>query len=129
MGTYVTFRAKPGCEDQINEACAAMTGLASDFLVFSDKIIRSEIEFIHSPEGDDQKHLRPYLKTVSDWNKVFPVYEPGTGNIKISALQNEDVSKVRQSISFLIRHRDLFSEVKGLRDARYHGLTPQLQVI
>ena len=88
MGTYVTFRAKPGCEDQINEAYAAMTGLASDFLVFSDKIIRSEIEFIHSPEGDDQKHLRPYLKTVSDWNKVFPVYEPGTGNIKISALQN-----------------------------------------
>ena len=36
MGTYVTFRAKPGCEDQINEAYAAMTGLNFNRMTIRD---------------------------------------------------------------------------------------------
>ena len=47
MGTYMEFKAKPGCEDQINAAYAAMTGDPDDWLVYSDRAIESEIAFIH----------------------------------------------------------------------------------
>ena len=129
MGTYVTFTAKPGCADQINAAYAKEIG-GNDSLVYSARVIMDEIAYIHSPAGESQAHLRPHLKTVKDWNQVFPALREDTGQIKISWIADDEMcdllprrEHIRKSIAFLLEHRMLFARIDGLDDAREHGLT------
>lgn len=129
MGTYVTFSAKPGCADQINAAYAKTTG-SDGWLVYSASVIDNEIAYIQSPAGKAQAHLRPHLKTVEDWNRLFPSFREGTGQIKISGIADDEMcgplprrEYVRRSIAFLLEHRMLFARIDGLDDARDYGLT------
>lgn len=124
MGTYLEFKAKPGCEDQINAAYAAMTGEPADWLVYSDKIIESEIAYIHSPAGKAQAHMRSWLNTVDDWNKAFTVWRSGTGQIKLSGVDDKDKERVigiKDDIKFILDNRMLFEAITGLDDARRYG--------
>ena len=124
MGTYLEFKAKPGCEDQINAAYAAMTGEPADWLVYSDKIIESEIAYIHSPAGKAQAHMRSWLNTVDDWNKAFTVWRSGTGQIKLSGVDDKDKERVigiKDDIKFILDNRMLFEAVIFRR--RLHGLS------
>ena len=124
MGTYLEFKAKPGCEDQINAAYAAMTGDPDDWLVYSDRGIKSEIAFIHSPAGEAQAHMRSWLNTVDDWNNAFTVWRSGTGQIKLSGVDDEDkerVTGIERDIQFILDNRMLFEAVTGLDDARKYG--------
>lgn len=127
MGTYVNFVAREGCEDQINAAYARLVGDEKQFIVYSEAVIRKEIEYIQSPAGDDQAHLR-YIKTVEDWNRVFgSVMGSGRGQIKISGLDEEyeleEWTRLKRDIAFLIEHFALFKKIDGLDDARERGLT------
>jgi hypothetical protein len=124
MGTYVELKAKPGCEDQINAAFSAMTGNPKDFLVYSEKKIKADIAYIHSPKGTSQAHLRPYLNTVDDWEKVFPTMRLGTGEIKVSGVEDDDearIAQIKRNIQFVLDYRMLFKTVTGLDDATRHG--------
>jgi len=124
MGAYLTFEAKPGCEDQINAAYAAMTGEPSNWLVYSDGVIKSEIAFIQSPAGDAQAHMRSWLHTVDDWNRAFTVWRSGTGQIKLSGVDDEDedrVTSIKRDIRFILDNRMLFAAITGLDDARRFG--------
>lgn len=124
MGTYLELKAKPGCEDQINTAYAAMTGEKNDWLVYSDRIIESEIAFIHSPAGKGQAHMRSWLNTVDDWNKAFAVWRSGTGQIKLSGVDDEDkerVTNIARDIQFILDNRMLFEAITGLDDTRRYG--------
>ena len=128
MGTYLELKAKPGCEDQINQAYAAHRGDAKHWLVYSDKIIEEEIRYIHSPKGAAQAHLRPYLKTLKDWQRVFPALKSGTGQLKLSGLEfseeeSEEKRRLIADIAFILNHRMLFSSIEGLDGARELGLT------
>lgn len=127
MGTYVEFQAKPGCEDQINAAYAAITGKPDDYIVNSATTIAAEIAYIHSPQGKAQKHLRPYLKTVSDWNGIFPIFRCGTGHIKVSGSDGEEeaarVAEIKRDIQFILDNRMLFARITGLDDACAYGYT------
>jgi hypothetical protein len=123
MGTYVYFTAKEGCEDQINAAYRALTGDADEFIVYSTEVISKEIAVIHSPEGESQAHLRASLKTPADWNRLFPAWRSGTGQIKISSFETDERSALQRDVAFLLEHRMLLAEVTGLDDARKAGLT------
>lgn len=139
MGTYLDLEAKRGCEDQINELYRQMTGNPNDFLVYSDEVIRSEIEYIHSPAGESQAHMRPWLRTVQDWNMHFPTCRSGTGQIRLTGvgemLRNvsnpetkvdEEVQRVLQTqrdVQFVLDNRLLFKKIWGLDEARQRGLT------
>jgi hypothetical protein len=101
-----------------------MTGEPDDFLVYSEKKILSEIAYIHSPAGESQAHLRPYMNTVADWEEIFPSERLGTGQIKVSGIDEEDVAKIaliEQTIQFVLDHRMLFSKITGLNDATRFG--------
>ena len=124
MGTYVEFRAKPGCEEQVNAAYASLTGNPDDYIVNSAKTIAADIAYIHSPKGKAQAHLRPYLKTVADWDRMFPVWCCGTGQIKVSGIDDDDVERiaeVKRDIQFLLDNRMLFTTITGLDDACSYG--------
>lgn len=121
MGTYFELVAKPGCEDQINAAYAASLGKEGNYLVYSDKIIESEIAYIHSPKGKGQEHMRAWLHTVRDWNQAFPAFRSGTGQIKLSVDDDESINKIKLIIKFVLENRMLFKSVKGLDDARRFG--------
>lgn len=124
MGTYVTFQAKPGCNDQINAAYRAKIGPHDDWIVYSASVIEQEIAFIHSPAGQTQAHLRHQLHSVADWNRMFYVLREGVGQIKISGIDNEEQrEKTRKDIAFLLEHRMLFARIDGLDDAFEYGLT------
>lgn len=128
MGTYLEFKAKPGCENQINQAYAEHRGNAKEWLVYSDDIIAEEIRYVHSVEGEGQAHLRPYLTSVQDWERVFPALKSGTGQLKLSGLELseeglEEKQQLVSDIAFVLRHRMLFSSIEGLDDARELGLT------
>lgn len=125
MGTYLQLEAKPGCEAQVNEAYAAITGKTGDFLVYSAEVIQAEIAYIHSAEGSAQAHLRRSLRTVADWNRLFPSERAGTGSLKLSGLDDEDAAAVDQAkrvIAFILANRMLFARIDGLDDARQEGL-------
>lgn len=125
MGTYLEFRAKPGCEDQLNAAYAAMTGKPEDWLVYSEKIILSEIAWIHSPKGERQAHLRRFLRTVNDWEKCFPVLKVGYGRFKLSGIEEEEaerIATIKRDIKFILEHRMLFRLIDGLDYAREYDL-------
>jgi hypothetical protein len=124
MGTYLEVVAKPGCEDQINAAYAKTTGKAGDYLVYSDSVIKSEIAYIHSPEGESQAHLRISLKTVDDWNEFYPGMRVGEGSAKLSGIDDDDaagIEDIKRTVAFVLEHRMLFSSIKGLDDARRLG--------
>ena len=48
MGTYLEFKAKHGCEDQVNQAYAAHWGDVKHWLVYSDKIVEVAIRCVKS---------------------------------------------------------------------------------
>ena len=124
MGSSVEFQAKIGCEDQINAAYAAMTGKPDASIVHSARTIEANIAYIHSPKGEGQAHLRPCLKTVADWDALFPAWKRGTGQIKISGVGDDEVERIaeiKRDIQFLLDNRMLFTRITGLDDARANG--------
>lgn len=124
MGSYLDVCAKPGCEQQINEAYAKHMGDPQAWLVYSDEIIRSKIAYIHSPAGTSQAHLREYLHTVEDWNHLFSIWKTGTGQLKLSGVDDDDltcIEHIRRTVAFVLDHRMLFQSITGLDDARTHG--------
>src|SRR5690606_9807665 len=115
MPSYLAFTAKPGCEDQINKAYAKQRGDKAAWLVYSEKIIKEEIEFIQSPEGaGSYSHVRSQLHTVEDWNKIFPDYACGSGFIRINPRGVDNTFEVNEVAKFLITHRHLFAKIEGL---------------
>lgn len=126
MGAYVQLVAKPGCEKQINEAYARWMNDASEWLVYSQPIVEHEIAWIHSAAGAAQAHLRPYLKTPADWERLFPVLKIGTGQFKVSGVEEDEQSRIediKRTIEFVLDHRMLFQRIQGLDDARIRGFT------
>lgn len=122
MGTYVEFIAKPGCEDQINALYAAIAGEPGNYIVNSPKTIATNIAYIHSPKGKDQAHLRPHLKTAADWDRLFPAWCCGTGQIKVSGVDDvERIAEIKRDIQFLLDNRMLFTKITGLDDACAYG--------
>jgi hypothetical protein len=123
MGTYVEFRAKPGCEDQINAVYAAMTGKPDDYIVNSPTRIAADIAYIHSPKGKEQAHLLPLLKTVADWDRLFPAWCCGTGQVKVSGVDDEVklVAEIKRDIQVLLDNRMLFATITGLDYACARG--------
>lgn len=124
MGTYLSVVAKAGCEDQVNEAFASIDGLEDRFLVYSKKIIEREIQYIHSPDGEGQAHLRQFMRSVEDWEKMFPTLKERTGLVKLSGLDDDDQSKrsrVQKIIDFVTQNQFLFDRIVGLDDAKDLG--------
>lgn len=126
MGTYVEFVAKEGCADQINTLYAALCGNDKAWLVHSERVIEGNIAYIHSPSGEQQAHLRPYLKTSDDWDRLFPAWRRNTGQIKVSGVDDDDIERVertRRDVQFLLDNRMLFEKIKNLDDARRLAFT------
>jgi len=121
LGSYLAVRAKPDCEQQINEAYAKHMNDPNAWLVYTDAIIRSEIAYIRSPAGDDQAHLRRALSVVENWDYHFPLYKSGMGRLKLGGT-NEDffarVERIRRTLAFVLEHRMLFQSITGIDDAR-----------
>lgn len=123
MPTFLSFTAKPGCEDKINEAYAKQRGDTSAWLVYSEKIIKQEIAFIQSPEGAGCfSHVRAKLHTVEDWNTIFPDYACGSGFLRINPRGVDNTDEVNEVSKFLINHRDWFAKVEGLDALCSHAL-------
>lgn len=130
MGAYVDLTARPGCEEQINQAYALCVGRPDAWLVYSRGIIETEIAYVHSEAAPkDQHHMRVWLHTVEDWEKALPTLKVGMGQIKVSrGLSTDEESaaeeaEIRRDMKFVLDHRFLFSTVTGLDDARRYGLT------
>jgi hypothetical protein len=125
MGCYVDLTAKRGCEAQINEAYARWVDDPNARLVFTEAIVAHEIAYIHSPAGESRAHLRPHLKTIADWERVFPILKLGTGQFKVSGIEENDpdFESGRRDLEFVLEHRMLFERITGLDDAREIGLT------
>lgn len=122
MGTYLRFVAKPGCEDQINDAYSAISMDPKQWLVYSERVIADEIAFIHSSAGESQAHLRRHVRTMQDWESHFPNMRRGTGKIKLSAINDERESPIKRDIKFIIEHRKLFKSIDGIDEAFERGL-------
>jgi len=119
MPYSVMVVAKAGCTEQINELWT-QAGFEGE-LIMTEAAAKKEVDFIQSPKG--QPHLK-YVKTVDDWNKTFPIMAVGTGMIDIGGLsfdkeENPDeTARLTQQVQFVLDHRFLFQEIRGLDDAR-----------
>ncbi|CAM5560437.1 hypothetical protein [Eoetvoesiella caeni] len=121
MGTYLSYKSVPGCEDQINRLFQAHSSDPDSFMVYSDKVIEKEIAWIHSPNGDSQDHMRSWLKTVKDWNTNFPAYCSGQGQIKLSGIDESDInlmSRIAFTVRVLVENPEKFELVSGLSNAK-----------
>lgn len=128
MGTYVSYVARSGAEQQINEAYRLATGNSSAFLIYTDEVIEAEIAYVHSETAEPAvHHMRAWLKTVKDWNEAFRVFSPGRGQFKLQFGDDEDreqlLAQRGRDLQFILDHRFLFERIDGLEDVRANGLT------
>ena len=115
MSAFVSFTAKPGCEDRINEAYAKLTKGREPWLIYSQRVIKEEIAYIHSPEGEGSfSHVRSSLHTVEDWNRIFPDYALGSGFVRVNPRGVDNSAEVKRVARFVIDSRELFDKVEGL---------------
>lgn len=111
MGTYLNLELKDKREKHIN----AINQVWKDynpgfenmlrFLTRAD--IRKDIEYIKTDRA--QAHLR-YIKTVKEWDKVFPVWSTGTFQIKITLGDYLCSEMARRYLEFVEKLRNEFIE-------------------
>ncbi len=120
MGFYVNVVAKKGCARQIN---SLWKNQFDGFLIYTPAKIKKEIEFIHN--DPESQHLN-YIKTVSDWGNVFPIYKNGSGQVFLRPLgfSEERAEEFKQEnkllleqVQFILDNRLLFEKVSSLQDA------------
>ena len=117
MGTFLELKAKRGCENQINEAYALLTGDSDQYLICSDEVIRRHIAFIQTT-GTNMPLKE--LRTVKDWKRIFTASGPGRGHIKllVAAEEPAELARIRRDVEFVLEHRTLFQSICGLEEAR-----------
>lgn len=117
MDTFLVLKAKRGCENQINEAYALLTGDPNRYLIYSHEVIRRQIAFIQST--GTAMPLKS-LRTGKDWSRIFRGCSPGRGHIKllVAAEEPSELARIRRDVEFVLEHRVLFQSICGLEEAR-----------
>ena len=117
MGHYVNVVAKKGLSRQINETWR--NDGFDGFLIYDKETILGEIEFMRNDPGQIETVERLGLKTANDWNRCFPAFSEGKGQVFIvGESDGEHAETLRSKVKFILDNRFLFETVSGLDDAR-----------
>lgn len=117
MGFYVNVYAKKDCAGQINKLWKAAFG---GFLIYTPYRIRKEIK------AHNSHNQGVFIKSVSDWNKAFPILSSNRGQIFIRPMGYDQEEKLdfmnssenlKKQIKFLLDNRFLFEKITNLQNA------------
>lgn len=120
MGYYVNVISKPGCEDQINDLWHRAFG--EDYLIMTEERIERGIADLHV---DPQfSHLKS-VKTVEDWENVYPIFARRLGQVFLAPAEDSDdesdgvepLATLQAKVAWLQSNRLLFDEIRNLQDA------------
>ena len=83
-------------------------------VVASDSTILDDIAYFHVDPG--QFHLN-HIKTVEDFNKTFPVWAWGKGQIKLSGRELTELEEL--IINFVVTHSEMFTNIEDQSGNHY----------
>lgn len=111
MGTYITCELKP---EYVNHDTIAIVnglwnvnnkGYENTFHLNTREDIQKDIVCIQT--DPKSKHLR-YIKTVSDFNKAFPIWRIGTFQVKITLGDYLCSEMARRYLRFFDKYGDIY---------------------
>lgn len=116
MGAYIYFETSEAKAEEFNKIWAKE--FENDTFFLTRKEIEKEVKDIQTNPDSSLKHLKDEIKTVEDWNKVFPICKTGFAQIKVSGYGEEDEPLLKKQIGFALKHKDYFESIRNVDYAR-----------
>lgn len=111
MAEYLSATVKPECIKAVNYQFSHLTGNPEAFIVRDADLIALDLAYVQVEPS--QAHLREHLKTVADWNTMFPSEREGHLCCRLTAIGAKEVAAVKAVLSIMMDSPEYFENIEG----------------